>query len=168
MAIRFIHHRRTTFSLKARKNLYDQLEQRRSSFGTADNYTGLSKGYYRVAVKNHQDNQQLIRALRELQNMIFLHDFSMKYNLHTQGEEHILAKALWCRVPCPMQEKKPSGSRALQNFQAGWISGGTLKSQNMASEFLYHTKEGLEMGRAQVMQAEAAGLHPSVLMYPIL
>jgi len=32
----------------------------------------------------------------------------------------------------------------------------------------YITKEGLEMGRAQVVQAEAAGQEPSVLMNPIL
>lgn len=42
-----------------------------------------------------------------------------------------------------------------------------FKSQNMAlNSFI--TKEGLEMGRAQVMQAEACGLEPSVLMNPIL
>ena len=49
------------------ENLYDQLEQKKILIRDCSNYTGLSKGYYRVAVKNHQDNQQLIRALRELQ-----------------------------------------------------------------------------------------------------
>ena len=42
-----------------------------------------------------------------------------------------------------------------------------FKSQNMAlNSFI--TDDGLEMGRAQVMQAEAAGIEPSVLMNPIL
>ena len=42
-----------------------------------------------------------------------------------------------------------------------------FKSQNMAlNSFI--TAEGLEMGRAQVMQAEAAGIVPRVCMNPIL
>ncbi|MGI5958940.1 MAG: cobyric acid synthase [Massiliimalia sp.] len=42
-----------------------------------------------------------------------------------------------------------------------------FKSQNMAlNSFI--TQEGLEMGRAQVMQCEAAGIEPSVKMNPIL
>ena len=42
-----------------------------------------------------------------------------------------------------------------------------FKSQNMAlNSFI--TEEGLEMGRAQVMQAEAAGISPLVCMNPIL
>lgn len=42
-----------------------------------------------------------------------------------------------------------------------------FKSQNMALNS-YITEEGLEMGRAQVMQAEAAGIKPQVCMNPIL
>ena len=42
-----------------------------------------------------------------------------------------------------------------------------FKSQNMALNS-YITGEGLEMGRAQVMQAEAAGIRPQVCMNPIL
>ena len=42
-----------------------------------------------------------------------------------------------------------------------------FKSQNMALNS-YITEEGLEMGRAQVMQAEAAGVRPMVEMNPIL
>ena len=42
-----------------------------------------------------------------------------------------------------------------------------FKSQNMALNS-YITSEGLEMGRAQVVQAEAAGIHPHVDMNPIL
>lgn len=42
-----------------------------------------------------------------------------------------------------------------------------FKSQNMAlNSFI--TREGLEMGRAQVVQAEACGIEPSVRMNPIL
>ena len=42
-----------------------------------------------------------------------------------------------------------------------------FKSQNMALNS-YVTREGLEMGRAQVMQAECAGIEPMVCMNPIL
>ena len=42
-----------------------------------------------------------------------------------------------------------------------------FKAQNMALNS-YVTREGLEMGRAQVVQAEAAGVEPKVAMNPIL
>ncbi len=52
-------------------------------------------------------------------------------------------------------------------FKQDGYSVAPFKSQNMALNS-YITPDGLEMGRAQVMQAEAAGIEPSVLMNPIL
>lgn len=52
-------------------------------------------------------------------------------------------------------------------FRQDGYRAAPFKSQNMALNS-YITKSGLEMGRAQVMQAEAAGIEPAVEMNPIL
>lgn len=52
-------------------------------------------------------------------------------------------------------------------FKQDGYKTAPFKSQNMALNS-YITKQGLEMGRAQVMQAEAAGIEPDVRMNPIL
>ncbi|MBP3272033.1 MAG: cobyric acid synthase, partial [Ruminococcus sp.] len=52
-------------------------------------------------------------------------------------------------------------------FRQDGYSCAPFKSQNMALNS-YITADGLEIGRAQAMQAEAAGIEPSALMNPVL
>lgn len=78
----------------------------------------------------------------------------MKKNIMFQGTGSSVGKSLLTAGLC----------RTL--FNRGY-SVAPFKSQNMAlNSFI--TKDGKEMGRAQVVQAEAAGIEPSVEMNPIL
>ncbi len=55
----------------------------------------------------------------------------------------------------------------LRMFVQDGYKAAPFKSQNMALNS-YITKDGLEIGRAQAMQAEACGIKPSVYMNPVL
>lgn len=71
-----------------------------------------------------------------------------------QGTMSNAGKSLVCAALCRI-------------FSQDGYSVAPFKSQNMALNS-YITDEGFEMGRAQVVQAEAAKIKPSVLMNPIL
>ncbi len=55
----------------------------------------------------------------------------------------------------------------LRIFRQDGLRVAPFKAQNIALNS-YVTKDGLEMGRAQVTQAQAAGLEPDVRMNPVL
>lgn len=78
----------------------------------------------------------------------------MAKTIMIQGTMSGAGKSLLCAALCRIL--KQDGMRVVP-----------FKSQNMALNS-YVTKDGLEMGRAQVMQAQAAGVEPDVRMNPIL
>ncbi len=49
--------------------LYSSLLEQGILIRDCDNYIGLSKGYYRIAVKNHSCNRKLVRALKAIRRV---------------------------------------------------------------------------------------------------
>ena len=78
----------------------------------------------------------------------------MKGTLMVQGTASSVGKSLLCAAFCRI-------------LKQDGFSPVPFKSQNMALNS-FVTREGFEMGRAQVMQAEAAGIEPRVEMNPVL
>lgn len=78
-----------------------------------------------------------------------------------------MAKAIMVQGTMSNAGKSVIAAGLCRIFRQDGYRVAPFKSQNMAlNSFI--TKEGLEMGRAQVMQAEAAGVEPEVAMNPIL
>ncbi len=139
---------------KGPEDLEEQCQKRGLLIRDCSNYRGLSKGYFRIAVRTREENDQLIKIFQDI-----IRRNKKKVGRYTDGESNHGARS------CQMQELLAAGLCRI--FAQDGYKVAPFKSQNMAlNSFI--TEEGLEMGRAQVMQAEAAGIKPSVYMNPIL
>ena len=123
------------------------------------NYHGLDDSYFRVAVRTQEENAVLIRAMER----IFIDRLGRASgkaqknktpSLMIQGTSSNAGKSVLVTALC----------RIL--LQDG-LRVAPFKAQNMSLNS-FVTLDGLEMGRAQVVQAQAARLDPDVRMNPVL
>jgi adenosylcobyric acid synthase len=135
-----------------------QLLERRIMIRTCGNYTGLDTSYFRLAVRTEPENRLLLDALREV-----LHPGCVKR----------VKPALKLARPLMFQGTSSNAGKSVLTaalcrilLQDG-VQVAPFKAQNMSlNSFVTH--DGLEMGRAQVVQAQAARLDPDVRMNPVL
>lgn len=139
------------------KNLDFRLLEKGICIRSCSDFYGLDEYYYRIAIRTPKENSRLITALAEV------HDRQTEKNecrtkktanLMIQGTMSNAGKSLLTAALCRI-------------FKQDGYRVAPFKSQNMALNSGV-TADGLEMGRAQIMQAEAAGLLPDVRMNPIL
>ncbi len=123
-----------------------------------NNFKGLDNNYLRAAVRRPEENRLLVRAMQRILN----------------GRDRVPVRAGQARKPAIMFQG--TGSNAGKSIltaamcrillQDGY-QPAPFKAQNMSLNS-YVTKDGEEMGRAQVVQAQAARLDPDVRMNPVL
>jgi cobyric acid synthase CobQ/L-threonine-O-3-phosphate decarboxylase len=121
--------------------------------------------YIRVAVKTAAATDKLIELLESWQ---IKHAHPEKKDTQVLGRRKITpAKTLMILGTASSVGKTTVVAGLCRLFKQRGLSVAPFKAQNMALNSAV-AKEGGEIGRAQAMQAEAAGLEPSIYMNPIL
>ncbi len=119
-----------------------------------DNFSGLDRRFFRVAVKTRQENERLCRALAAVCGLSRKPRRPQTPAIMFQGTSSNAGKSVLAAAFC----------RIL--LQDGYRVA-PFKAQNMSLNS-FVTRDGGEMGRAQVMQAQACRHEPEVRMNPIL
>lgn len=121
-----------------------------------DNFDGLDRRYFRVAVRTREDNGRLLAALGSvLDEKVGVHYLKKKAKtLMIQGTGSHAGKSVLVSAFC----------RIL--LQDGYRVA-PFKAQNMSLNS-FVTRRGEEMGRAQAVQALASKIDPDVRMNPVL
>jgi cobyric acid synthase CobQ/L-threonine-O-3-phosphate decarboxylase len=134
------------------------LSRHQIAIRVCNNYEGLDSTYFRIAVRTREENQRLVRALSAILQVNtgskLAHVSKKTPALMFLGTGSDVGKSVLVAGLC----------RVL--LQDG-VRVAPFKAQNMSLNS-YVTRDGGEMGRAQVVQAQACRLDPEVRMNPLL
>jgi len=133
-----------------------------------DNFSGMDERFFRVAVRTEEENDRLCRALvsafggRSVRRA--------RWRVHGGGVRRAHKKktaALMFQGTCSNAGKSIMASAMCRILLQDGVRIAPFKSQNMSLNS-HVTRAAGEMGRAQVVQAQASRLEPDVRMNPIL
>ena len=132
---------------RARRNLNEEASPAGNTGAELREVSGPGPEWYRTAVHGPRERPAAGTYERGA-------GMSRAKCIMVQGTMSGAGKSLLCAALCRI-------------FAQDGLRAVPFKSQNMALNS-FVTKDGLEMGRAQVVQAQAAGVEPDVRMNPIL
>ncbi|MFO7605606.1 MAG: cobyric acid synthase [Desulfurivibrionaceae bacterium] len=122
------------------------------------NFSGLGRGFFRVAVRSGRDNEllrdSLAAALTGRKRAVI-------------GDRRRKTPALMLQGTSSNAGKSVLTAALGRIFLQDGFRVSPFKAQNMSLNS-YVTRDGFEMGRAQVVQAQACRLDPEVRMNPVL
>ncbi len=123
---------------------------------TCSNYTGLDASFFRIAVRNSKENSRLLAILGEY--------FPNKKQKQARKKK---ARSIMFQGTCSDAGKSILTAALCRILCQDGLRVAPFKAQNMSLNS-FVTLQGGEMGRAQVVQAQAAKIDPDCRMNPIL
>ncbi len=133
------------------------LQEFKIAIRVCDNYEGLDSQYFRIAVRLEDENRQLIYALHKI----------LAPEQTVSQKRHKKTPALMLLGTGSDVGKSVLAAGLCRVLLQDGLRVAPFKAQNMSLNS-FVTKDGGEMGRAQVVQAQACRLDPDVRMNPIL
>lgn len=131
------------------------------------NYPGLTETDFRVAVRHRSENEQLVSALRRVLSGPATAADSGTAPPMPGGRPKRPARAVMVLGTTSNAGKSFVTAGLCRLFKRMGYRVAPFKAQNMALNSAI-TPDGLEIGRAQAVQAEACGILPTSDMNPIL
>jgi cobyric acid synthase CobQ/L-threonine-O-3-phosphate decarboxylase len=139
------------------EELYRRLLERKLVIRRCNNYRGLDDSFIRIAVKSEVENLLLIDALADI----------IRPRSYKPMAKHKRAATIMFQGTSSNAGKSVLAAALCRILLQDGFSVCPFKAQNMSLNS-HVTRDGGEMGRAQVVQAQAAKLEPDWRMNPIL
>ena len=130
-------------------------EQNNLLIRSCDNYEGLDDSYFRIAVRTSRENDRLLTVFE-------------RFFLPGRKQARVRkSRSIMFQGTCSDAGKSILTAGLCRILRQDGIRVAPFKAQNMSLNS-FVTLKGDEMGRAQVVQAQAAGVDPDCRMNPIL